>query len=66
MGCHLITAADRPEIKKLAEYWAKKQPIPWTRVFKVPEFTYFPAQAARQGRGGVPDVPRPRSGNDYG
>jgi len=42
MGCHQITAADRPEIKKLAEYWAKKQPIPWTRVFKLPEFTYFP------------------------
>ena len=42
MGCHKITAADRPEIKKLAEYWAKQEPIPWTRVFKVPEFTYFP------------------------
>jgi hypothetical protein len=41
MGCHRITAADRPEIKKLAEYWAKQTPIPWTRVFKVPEFTYF-------------------------
>src|SRR5262245_24283125 len=42
MGCHKITAADRPEIKKLAEYWAKQEPIAWTRVFKVPEFTYFP------------------------
>ncbi len=42
MGCHRITAADRPEIKKLAEYAAKQQPIPWTRVYKVPEFTYFP------------------------
>jgi hypothetical protein len=42
MGCHKITAADRPEIKKLAEYWTKQEPIPWTRVFKVPEFTYFP------------------------
>jgi hypothetical protein len=42
MGCHQITAADRPEIKKLAEYWTKREPIPWTRVFKVPEFTYFP------------------------
>jgi hypothetical protein len=41
MGCHQITAADRPEIKKLAEYWAKREPIPWTRVFKIPEFTYF-------------------------
>jgi Cytochrome c7 and related cytochrome c/Class III cytochrome C family len=42
MGCHRITAADKPEIKKLAEYWAKQEPIVWTRVFKVPEFTYFP------------------------
>jgi hypothetical protein len=45
MGCHKITAADKPEIKKLAEYLAKKEPIPWQRVFKVPEFTYFPHKA---------------------
>lgn len=42
MGCHKITAADKPEIKKLAEYATKGEPIPWARVFKVPEFTYFP------------------------
>ena len=42
MGCHKITAADRPEIKKLAEYAQKNEPIPWVRIFKVPEFTYFP------------------------
>jgi len=45
MGCHRIVAADKPEIKKLAEYAGKQQPIPWTRVFKVPEFTYFPHKA---------------------
>lgn len=45
MGCHKIAAADKPEIKKLAEFAAKQQPIPWTRVFKVPEFTYFPHKA---------------------
>ena len=45
MGCHKIVAADRPEIKKLAEYAGKQQSIPWTRVFKVPEFTYFPHKA---------------------
>ena len=45
MGCHKIVAADKPEIKKLAEYFGKQQPIPWTRVFKVPEFTYFPHKA---------------------
>jgi len=45
MGCHKIVAADKPEIKKLAEYQAKKEPIPWVRVNKLPEFTYFPHKA---------------------
>ena len=45
LGCHKITAADRPEIKKLAEYLAKGEPIPWVRVNKLPEFTYFPHKA---------------------
>jgi hypothetical protein len=45
MGCHKITAADRPEVKKLAEYAAKGEPIPWVRVYKIPEFTYFPHKA---------------------
>jgi cytochrome c7-like protein/class III cytochrome C family protein len=45
MGCHKIAAADKPEIKKLAEYFAKNEPIPWQRVYKVPEFTYFPHKA---------------------
>jgi hypothetical protein len=45
MGCHKITAADRPEIKKLAEFFATQAPIPWVRIYKVPEFTYFPHKA---------------------
>ena len=45
MGCHKITAADRPEIKKLAEYAGKGEPVPWVRVYKLPEFTYFPHKA---------------------
>lgn len=45
LGCHKIVAADRPEIKKLGEYAAKGEPIPWVRVNKLPEFTYFPHKA---------------------
>src|SRR5918996_182131 len=45
MGCHKITAADKPEIQKLAQYASKNEPVPWARVFKVPEFTYFPHKA---------------------
>lgn len=43
MGCHkIIGAQDNPEIAKINEYAARGEPIPWVRVFKVPEFTYFP------------------------
>jgi hypothetical protein len=45
MGCHKIVGADRPEIKKLADYAARNAPIPWNRVYKVPEFVYFPHKA---------------------
>jgi mono/diheme cytochrome c family protein len=42
MGCHVIIGAqDNPEIRKIHDYWNRRQPIPWVRVFKVPEFTYF-------------------------
>ena len=42
MGCHTLVAADRPEIQKLTDYWNKKQPVPWVRVHKVPEYVHFP------------------------
>jgi mono/diheme cytochrome c family protein len=42
MGCHKIVAAQgNPEVQKLQEYWDRKEPIPWIRVFKVPEYVYF-------------------------
>src|SRR3989449_10031031 len=45
MGCHKIAGAALPEVKKAAEYYAKKAPIPWVRINKLPEFTYFPHKA---------------------
>ena len=43
MGCHrVIGAQDNPEIAKIHQYASRGEPIPWVRVFKVPEFTYFP------------------------
>jgi len=43
LGCHkIIGAQDNPEIKKIHEYAQRREAIPWVRVFKVPEFTYFP------------------------
>jgi mono/diheme cytochrome c family protein len=46
VGCHkIIGVADNPEIGKIHEYARRGEPIPWVRVFKVPEFTYFPHKA---------------------
>src|SRR6195256_4930981 len=43
MGCHkIIGAQDNPVIAKLHDFARRGQPIPWVRVFKMPEFTYFP------------------------
>ena len=42
MGCHLLVAGDRPEIKKLSDYYNKKLPVPWVRIHKVPEYVHFP------------------------
>ena len=45
MGCHKITAADRPEVQKLAAFFNRNEPIPWIRIFKVPEYVHFPHKA---------------------
>jgi len=43
LGCHkIIGAQDNPEIRKIHDYAGRAEAIPWVRVFRVPEFTYFP------------------------
>ena len=42
MGCHTVIRTDKPEIKKLTSYWDKKQPVPWIRIHKLPEYVHFP------------------------
>lgn len=43
MGCHNLieSVKDRPRIKKLFEYWEKKEPIPWKKVHDLPDFVRF-------------------------
>jgi len=44
MGCHKVIANDKPEIKKVAEYWQRGEPILWVRVNTLPRFVYFSHQ----------------------
>jgi len=41
MGCHKITAADKPEVQKLQNHWNQKQPIQWVKVTSMPDFVFF-------------------------
>ena len=41
MTCHETIKADSPAIKKLAEYAAQKKPVPWVRIYEVPDYVYF-------------------------
>ena len=41
MGCHKITALDNPEVKKLQGYWKRKEPIPWIKIYDLPDSVIF-------------------------
>lgn len=42
MNCHKLIRKEKPEIQKLLEYWEKKEPIPWVKVYDLPDFVHFP------------------------
>lgn len=44
MGCHTIIAADSRAVQEVADYWARGEPIPWSRVNRQPDFVYFSHQ----------------------
>lgn len=46
-GCHIpggvpMVRADRPEVKKLIEYYNEQKPIPWNRIHKIADHAHFP------------------------
>ncbi len=41
IGCHKMIAIDDPEVQKLLTYWDNREPIPWIKIYNVPDFVYF-------------------------
>lgn len=46
-GCHLpggvpLVAADSPGVQQLTEYWNNREPIPWVRIYDLPDHAHFP------------------------
>ncbi len=44
MSCHTAIKAESPAIVKLAEYYKEKKPVPWVRIYKVPDYVFFSHQ----------------------
>jgi len=41
MGCHASLKKDSPHIQKLAQFVKEKKPVPWVRVYRLPEYVWF-------------------------
>ena len=46
-GCHIpggtpVVRADSAGVKQLIAYWREQKPIPWVRIYKVPDHVHFP------------------------
>ncbi|MCP5113856.1 MAG: cytochrome c3 family protein, partial [bacterium] len=41
MGCHLVVNKQTPAIRTLARYVKQKKPIPWVRIYEVPQYVWF-------------------------
>jgi len=41
MGCHANVKTDSPHIQKLAAAAREKKPMPWVRVYQLPDYVYF-------------------------
>jgi hypothetical protein len=41
MACHAAIKADSPHIVKLAQHEKENKPVPWVKVYKVPDYVYF-------------------------
>ena len=51
MNCHQSIAAEKPTIKKLAQFARAKQAVPWERIYSLPAFVFWSHRthlAARQ------------------
>jgi len=41
MGCHTRMKTENPAVQTLAEYFKARRPVPWVRVYRVPDYVWF-------------------------
>ena len=51
MLCHASIKKDSPAIEKLATHQASGEPLPWVRIYSVPEYVWFSHRSHHQDAG---------------
>ena len=51
MACHTTMKTDSPAIQKLTEYFKAKKPVPWARVYRVPDYVWFSHESHHKDAG---------------
>lgn len=51
MGCHTSIKADSPHIKTLAEHAKARKPLPWAKIYAVPDYVWFSHASHHQDAG---------------
>ncbi|MBI3697889.1 MAG: cytochrome c3 family protein [Acidobacteria bacterium] len=52
MSCHIGIKTDSPAIRKLAEFYKNQKPVPWVRVYRIPEYVFFSHKEHRRAKVG--------------
>lgn len=41
MECHAAVKTESPAIRKLSDFYKLKKPVPWVRIYRIPDFVWF-------------------------
>ncbi len=44
MACHSSIKTESAAIRKLSEFYKARRPVPWVRIYKVPDYVWFSHQ----------------------
>lgn len=45
MGCHMVVNKQTPAIRKMTRFAKEKRPVPWVRVYEIPQYVWFSHEA---------------------
>jgi hypothetical protein len=51
MGCHVSIKTESPAIQQLARHAKLRKPVPWVRIYRIPDYVWFSHEAHHKEAG---------------